>query len=1173
MARKMKTMDGNHAAAHASYAYSDVAAIYPITPSSVMAEATDEWATQGRKNIFGQEVQVTEMQSEAGAAGAVHGSLAAGALTTTYTASQGLLLMIPNLYKIAGEQLPAVFNVSARALASHALSIFGDHSDVMACRQTGCAMLCESSVQEVMDLTPVAHLAAIKGKVPFINFFDGFRTSHEIQKIETWDYEDLKDMADLEAIAEFRNHALNPNHPCQRGSAQNPDIFFQAREACNPYYDALPAVVQEYMDKVNAKIGTDYKLFNYYGAADAEHVIVAMGSVNDTIEETIDYLAAAGKKVGVVKVRLYRPFCAQALIDAIPDSVKQITVLDRTKEPGALGEPLYLDVVAALKDSKFGGVKVFSGRYGLGSKDTTPAQIVAVYENTAKEKFTIGIVDDVTNLSLETGAPIVTTPEGTTNCKFWGLGADGTVGANKNSIKIIGDNTDMYVQAYFEYDTKKSGGVTKSHLRFGKNPIRATYYIKSADFLACHKQAYMGTYDIVSEIKDGGIFLLNCSWDKDDVANHLSNKVKRQLASKHVRFYIINATKIAEEIGLGSNRTNTVLQAAFFKLANILPIDDAVKYMKDAIAKTYLAKGEQVIAMNQAAVDRGISDIVEVTVPEAWKDLPSDPVVEDTRDIPEFIKKVVEPANLQLGDTIPVSEFVPYADGSYPLGTTKYEKRGIASTVPEWDLEKCVQCNRCSLVCPHAAIRPYLVTADEKAKAPADFKTKKAIGKGLEDYEFRIQVSPLDCYSCSACVNACPAQALTMKPLETQRHESVDWDYAQTLPEKHTTLDKFSVKGSQFHQPLLEFNGACAGCTETAYMKILTQLFGPRMIVANATGCTQAWGSAMPSIPYTTNCEGFGPAWSNSVFEDNAEFALGMSLSMEQQRDAIRIKSEELLGLTDGALHDAIKAWIDSIGVANEGEVTEGISRTYIKELMAAHLTGRAADLQKEILAHKEHIIKKTIWMYGGDGWAYDIGYGGLDHVLAMNANVNIMLVDTEVYSNTGGQSSKATPIGAVAQFAASGRKFNKKDLGRLLMTYGHIYIAQVALGADPNQLIKAIKEAEAYNGPSIIIAYAPCINHGIKGGMGNAQHEMKRAVDCGYWHLYRYNPLLKEEGKNPFILDSKEPQQSFREYLMGETRYAALTRTFPDIAEELFAKAEEFAKKKYETYKELADK
>ena len=1173
MARKMKTMDGNHAAAHASYAFTDVAAIYPITPSSPMAEATDEWATDGRTNIFGHEVQITEMQSEAGAAGAVHGSLAAGALTTTYTASQGLLLMIPNLYKIAGEQLPGVFNVSARALASHALSIFGDHSDVYACRQTGCAMLCESSVQEVMDLTPVAHLAAIKGKVPFINFFDGFRTSHEIQKIETWDYEDLKDMADLDAIAAFRKNALNPNHPCHRGSAQNPDIFFQAREACNPYYNALPAIVQEYMDKVNAKIGTNYKLFNYYGAADAEHIIVSMGSVNDTIEETIDYLAAQGKKVGVVKVRLYRPFCAQALIDAIPESVKTITVLDRTKEPGAMGEPLYLDVVAALKGSRFDQVKIQTGRYGLGSKDTTPAQIVAVFENETKSPFTIGIVDDVTNLSLEIGAPLVTTPEGTTNCKFWGLGADGTVGANKNSIKIIGDNTDMYVQAYFEYDTKKSGGVTKSHLRFGTNPIRATYYVKAADFLACHKQAYMDTYDIVSEIKEGGIFLLNCNWDKSEVASHLSNKVKRQLAANHVKFYIINATKIAEEIGLGSNRTNTVLQAAFFKLANIMPIDDAVKHMKDAIAKTYLAKGEQVISMNQAAVDRGISDLVEVEVLPEWKDLPSDPVVEDTRNIPDFIKNVVEPSNLQIGDSIPVSEFVPYADGSYPLGTTQYEKRGVASKVPEWDVDKCVQCNRCALVCPHAVIRPYLLTAEEKANSPESFKTKKAIGKGLENYEFRIQVSPLDCYSCSACANACPAQALTMKPLDTQRHESENFDYALTLSVKETGLDKFSVKGSQFNQPLLEFNGACAGCTETSYMKLLTQLFGSRMIVANATGCTQAWGSAMPSIPYTTNHEGFGPAWSNSVFEDNAEFALGMSLSMDQQREAIIMKSEELLPLTEGALHDAIQAWLDSIGVANEGEVTEGISRTYLKELMAAKLTGQAADLQKDILAHKEHVIKKTIWMYGGDGWAYDIGYGGLDHVMATNANVNIMLVDTEVYSNTGGQSSKATPIGAVAQFAASGRKFNKKDLGRLLMTYGHIYIAQVALGADANQLIKAVKEAEAYNGPSIVIAYAPCINHGIKGGMGNAQNEMKRAVEAGYWHLYRYNPLLKEEGKNPFILDSKEPTQSFRDYLLGETRYAALTRTFPDIAEELFAKAEEFAAKKYEVYKELADK
>ena len=1170
----VKTLDGNEAAADVAYNFTEVATIYPITPSSPMAEHVDVWSANGRKNLFGQPVKLVEMQSEAGAIGAVHGASETGSLCSSFTASQGLMLMIPVMHRLSGELKPVVLHIAARTVGTHTMSIFGDHSDVMGCRNTGWAMLCSASVQECADLAAVAHLSTIKGRVPFMHFFDGFRTSHEIQKIKMLPAEELGKLIDRDALYHFKHTGLNPEHPVMRSTVTNPDMFFQSREANNSWYQRLPYIVQDYMDQISELTGRPYHLFDYYGAPDAEHVVIAMGSVTGAIQETIDKLCKEGKKVGFIQVHLYRPFSLEHFMKAMPDTVRTITVMDRTKEPGALGEPLYEDVCAAISHVKQ-DVTVLACRYGLSSKDVPPASINAVFTNMdslqPKNHFTLGIIDDVTHHSLA-DVPITVDTEGTISCKFWGFGSDGTVGANKNSIKIIGDNTDMYVQAYFEYDTKKSGGVTKSHLRFGKKPIRATYYIKSADFLACHKQAYMGTYDIVSEIKDGGIFLLNCSWDKDDVANHLSNKVKRQLASKHVRFYIINATKIAEEIGLGSNRTNTVLQAAFFKLANILPIDDAVKYMKDAIAKTYLAKGEQVIAMNQAAVDRGISDIVEVTVPEEWKDLPSDPVVEDTRDIPDFIKKVVEPANLQLGDTIPVSEFVPYADGSYPLGTTKYEKRGIASTVPEWDLEKCVQCNRCSLVCPHAAIRPYLVTADEKAKAPADFKTKKAIGKGLEDYEFRIQVSPLDCYSCSACVNACPAKALTMKPLETQRHESADWDYAQTLPEKHTTLDKFSVKGSQFHQPLLEFNGACAGCTETAYMKILTQLFGPRMIVANATGCTQAWGSAMPSIPYTTNCEGFGPAWSNSVFEDNAEFALGMSLSMEQQRDAIRIKSEELMDLTDGALHDAIKAWIDSIGVANEGEVTEGISRTYIKELMAAHLTGRAADLQKEILAHKEHIIKKTIWMYGGDGWAYDIGYGGLGHVLAMNANVNIMLVDTEVYSNTGGQSSKATPIGAVAQFAASGRKFNKKDLGRLLMTYGHIYIAQVALGADPNQLIKASKVAEAYNGPSIIIAYAPCINHGIKGGMGNAQHEMKRAVDCGYWHLYRYNPLLKEEGKNPFILDSKEPQQSFREYLMGETRYAALTRTFPDIAEELFAKAEEFAKKKYETYKELAD-
>ena len=1120
----VKTLDGNEAAAHVAYNFTEVATIYPITPSSPMAEHVDVWAANGRKNLFGQTVKLVEMQSEAGAIGAAHGASETGSLCTSFTASQGLMLMIPVMHRLAGELKPIVLHIAARTVGTHTMSIFGDHSDVMGCRNTGWAMLCSASVQECADLAAVAHLATIKGRVPFMHFFDGFRTSHEIQKIQMLPAEELGKLIDRKALYDFKHTGLNPEHPVMRSTVTNPDMFFQSREANNLWYQRLPYIVQDYMDQIGELTGRPYHLFDYYGAPDAEHVVVAMGSVTGAIQETIDKLSKDGKKVGFLQVRLYRPFSLEHFMKAMPDTVRTITVMDRTKEPGALGEPLYEDVCAAVSHIKQ-DVTVLACRYGLSSKDVPPAAINAVFNNMEalqpKNHFTLGIIDDVTHLSMP-DIPIAVDTEGTISCKFWGFGSDGTVGANKNSIKIIGDNTDMYVQAYFEYDTKKSGGVTKSHLRFGTKPIRATYYVKAADFLACHKQAYMDTYDIVSEIKEGGIFLLNCNWDKADVANHLSNKVKRQLAANHVKFYIINATKIAEEIGLGSNRTNTVLQAAFFKLANIMPIDDAVKHMKDAIAKTYLAKGEQVISMNQAAVDRGISDLVEVEVPAEWKDLPSDPVVEDTRNIP---------------------------------------------------VDKCVQCNRCALVCPHAVIRPYLLTAEEKANSPESFKTKKAIGKGLEDYEFRIQVSPLDCYSCSACANARPANALTMKPLDTQRHESENFDYALTLSVKETGLDKFSVKGSQFNQPLLEFNGACAGCTETSYMKLLTQLFGSRMIVANATGCTQAWGSAMPSIPYTTNHEGFGPAWSNSVFEDNAEFALGMSLSMDQQREAIILKSEELLPLTEGALHDAIQAWLDSIGVANEGEVTEGISRTYLKELMAAKLTGKAADLQKDILAHKEHVIKKTIWMYGGDGWAYDIGYGGLDHVMATNANVNIMLVDTEVYSNTGGQSSKATPIGAVAQFAASGRKFNKKDLGRLLMTYGHIYIAQVALGADANQLIKAVKEAEAYNGPSIVIAYAPCINHGIKGGMGNAQNEMKRAVEAGYWHLYRYNPLLKEEGKNPFILDSKEPTQSFRDYLLGETRYAALTRTFPDIAEELFAKAEEFAAKKYEVYKELADK
>ena len=1005
MARKMKTMDGNHAAAHASYAFSDVAAIYPITPSSVMAEATDEWATQGRKNIFGQEVQVTEMQSEAGAAGAVHGSLAAGALTTTYTASQGLLLMIPNLYKIAGEQLPGVINVSARALASHALCIFGDHSDVMACRQTGCAMLCESSVQEVMDLTPVAHLAAIKGKVPFINFFDGFRTSHEIQKIETWDYEDLKDMADMDAIAEFRNRALNPNHPCQRGSAQNPDIFFQAREACNPYYDALPAVVQEYMDKVNEKIGTDYKLFNYYGAADAEHIIVAMGSVNDTIEETIDYLMAAGKKVGVVKVRLYRPFCAQALIDAIPDTVKQISVLDRTKEPGALGEPLYLDVVAALRDSKFSDVKIFTGRYGLGSKDTTPAQIVAVYENTEKEKFTIGIVDDVTNLSLETGAPLVTTPEGTTNCKFWGLGADGTVGANKNSIKIIGDNTDMYAQAYFDYDSKKSGGVTMSHLRFGKKPIKSTYLIHKANFVACHNPSYVNKYNMVQELVDGGTFLLNCAWDMEGLEKHLPGQVKAFIANHNIKFYTIDGVKIGIETGMGPTRINTILQSAFFKLTGIIPEEQAIELMKAAAKATYGRKGDDVVKKNWAAIDAGAKQVVEVQVPESWKNAEDEGLFmshasHGAQEAQDFVNNIQCKINAQEGNSLPVSAFKDYVDGTTPSGTAAYEKRGIAVNVPVWVPDNCIQCNRCAYVCPHAAIRPVAMTADETANAPEGIKTLPLTG--MKDYTFTMTVSALDCTGCGSCANVCPGKkgnkALEMAPLEANTEEQKFFDYGVTLPQKEDVIAKYketTVKGSQFKQPLLEFSGACAGCGETPYAKLITQLFGDRMYIANATGCSSIWGNSSPSTPYTTNAKGQGPAWSNSLFEDNAEFGYGMLLAQRAIRGGLKEKIEDLVANgTNEDVKAAGQEWLDTYAVgATNGAATE--------KLVAA-LEACGCDKANEILAQKDFLSKKSQWIFGGDGWAYDIGFGGVDHVLASGRDINVMVFDTEVYSNTG---------------------------------------------------------------------------------------------------------------------------------------------------------------------------
>ena len=1156
-------MDGNHAAAHASYAFTDVAAIYPITPSSVMAEATDEWATQGRTNIFGQTVQVTEMQSEAGAAGTVHGSLAAGALTTTYTASQGLLLMIPNLYKIAGEQLPGVFNVSARALASHALSIFGDHSDVYACRQTGCAMLCESSVQEVMDLTPVAHLSAIKGKIPFINFFDGFRTSHEIQKIETWDYEDLKDMADMDAIDAFRKHALNPNHPCQRGSAQNPDIFFQAREACNPFYDAMPAIVQEYMDKVNEKIGTNYKLFNYHGAEDAEHVIIAMGSVCDTIDETVDYLLAAGRKVGVVKVRLYRPFCAEALINAIPESVKQITVLDRTKEPGALGEPLYLDVVASLKGTKFDAVPVFTGRYGLGSKDTTPAQIVAVYDNTEKQKFTIGIVDDVTNLSLEVGAPLVTTPEGTINCKFWGLGADGTVGANKNSIKIIGDNTDMYAQAYFDYDSKKSGGVTMSHLRFGKSPIKSTYLIKQANFVACHNPSYINKYNMVQELVDGGTFLLNCPWDMEGIEKHLPGQVKAFIANHNIKFYVIDGIKIGKEIGLGG-RINTVLQSAFFKLANIIPEEHAIELMKAAAKASYGKKGDKIVQMNYDAIDAGAKQVVEIEVPESWKDAEDEglftPEVKGGReDVVDFVKNIQAKVNAQEGNSLPVSAFTEYVDGTTPSGSSAYEKRGIAVDIPVWQPENCIQCNRCAYVCPHAVIRPVALTEEEVANAPEGLETIDMVG--MPGLKFTMTVSAYDCTGCGSCANVCPGKkgekALVMKNMEENAGKQDFFDYGREIPVKPEVVAKFketTVKGSQFKQPLLEFSGACAGCGETPYAKLITQLFGDRMYIANATGCSSIWGNSSPSTPYTVNEKGQGPAWSNSLFEDNAEFGYGMLLAQKALRNGLKAKVESVAASEAASeeVKSACKEWLDTFNCgATNGTATDNL---------VAALEGADCEVCKDIVNNKDFLAKKSQWIFGGDGWAYDIGFGGVDHVLASGQDINIMVFDTEVYSNTGGQSSKSTPTGAIAQFAAGGKEVKKKDMASIAMSYGYVYVAQIAMGADFNQTVKAIAEAEAYPGPSLIIAYAPCINHGIKKGMSKAQTEEELAVKSGYWHNFRFNPAAE----NKFTLDSKAPTEDYKEFLNGEVRYNALARMNPERAEELFAKSEEAAKERY---------
>lgn len=1164
--RSMKTMDGNQAASHASYAFTEVAAIYPITPSSVMAEHTDEWATEGRKNIFGQTVQVTEMQSEAGAAGAVHGSLAAGALTTTYTASQGLLLMIPNLYKIAGEQLPGVFNVSARAIASHALSIFGDHSDVYACRQTGCAMLCESSVQEVMDLTPVAHLAALKGKVPFINFFDGFRTSHEIQKIETWDYEDLKEMTDFEAIEAFRKNALNPERPVIRGSAQNPDIFFQAREASNPYYDALPAIVQEYMDKVNAKIGTDYKLFNYYGAKEAETIIVAMGSVNDTIEETIDYLLEQGQKVGVVKVRLYRPFSVDAFVAAIPDTVKRIQVLDRTKEPGALGEPLYLDVVAALKGTKFHDIPVTSGRYGLGSKNTTPNQIVAVFNNTDKQRFTIGIKDDVTNLSLDPGADLVTTPEGTTNCKFWGLGADGTVGANKNSIKIIGDNTDMYAQAYFDYDSKKSGGVTMSHLRFGKKPIKSTYLITRANFVACHNPAYIRKFNMVQEIVDGGTFLLNCPWSVEDIDQHLPGQVKKYIADHKINFYIIDGVKIGIETGMGPTRINTILQSAFFKLTGIIPEAKAIELMKEAAQKTYGRKGEDVVKKNWAAIDAGATGVVKVDVPAEWSNC-----ADEGLDYPKategidktlaFVNNIQTAVSAQEGNNLPVSAFTTYVDGTTPSGTSAYEKRGIAVNVPVWNNENCIQCGFCAYVCPHAVIRTIALTEDEANNAPEGMPTLAM--NGMPGYKFAISVSQLDCTGCGSCANVCPGKkgekALTMQNFEANVDKQDWFNYTNKLPEKPEVIAKFketTVKGSQFKKPLLEFSGACAGCGETPYARLITQLFGDRMYIANATGCSSIWGNSSPSTPYTVNAKGYGPAWSNSLFEDAAEFGYGMHLADVAIRTRLRGIVEEFAANGSDEVKAAAQEYLDTYHVgAKNGAATE--------KLLAA-IAEDNSENAVELKNNKEFLAKKSQWIFGGDGWAYDIGFGGLDHVLASGKDVNIMVFDTEVYSNTGGQSSKSTKTGAVAQFAAGGKDTKKKDLASIAMSYGYVYVAQIAMGADYNQTVKALAEAEAYNGPSLIIAYAPCINHGIKKGMSKAMTEEKLAVETGYWNNFRFNP----EAENKFSLDSKTPTGDYQEFLKGEVRYASLALKDPERANKLFEQNEENAKERF-TYLE----
>ena len=1202
MVRKMKSMDGNNAAAHVSYAFSEVAAIYPITPSSPMADFVDQWSANGLKNIFGTKVKVVEMQSEAGAAGAVHGSLGAGALTTTYTASQGLLLMIPNMYKIAAEQLPCVFHVSARTVSTQALNIFGDHSDVMACRQTGFAMLCEGNVQEVMDLSPVAHLAALEGKVPFINFFDGFRTSHEIQKIAVWDYEDLKDMCDMDAVAEFRKHALNPEHPHMRGSHENGDIFFQHREACNQYYTALPAVVEKYMDKINAKLGTDYKLFNYYGAADADRVIVAMGSICDVAEEVIDYLNAHGEKVGLVKVRLFRPFAAEKLIEAIPASVQKIAVLDRTKEPGSQGEPLYQDVVTALANAGWNDIKVIGGRYGLGSKDTPPASVFAVYNELKKDEmkrqFTIGIVDDVTNLSLpeDKNCPNTAAP-GTIECKFWGLGGDGTVGANKNSIKIIGDHTDKYVQAYFQYDSKKTGGVTISHLRFGDHPIRSPYYINKADFVACHNPSYVTKgFKMVQDVKPGGVYMINCQWDFDELNHHMDAASKRYIARNNIQLYTIDAIDLAIEIGMGK-RNNTILQSAFFSLAKVMPEEEAITYMKEKAKASYLKKGQDVVDMNYKAIDLGATAYKKIDVPADWANAVDTKPAKELKGKPELVKMVkdiLEPVGKMDGDSLPVSAFVDHVDGQFELGAAAYEKRGVAVSVPTWDAEKCIQCNQCAYVCPHATIRPFALTADEAAKAPEAAKIVDVkAGKGKGTYQFTMAISPLDCMGCGVCIGACPVNALSMVAQEGELPQQDVFDYCVAEVSEKKDMQDNTVKGSQFKQPMLEFSGSCAGCAETSYARLVTQLFGDHMYISNATGCSSIWGGPAATSPYCTNKAGHGPAWCNSLFEDNAEHGLGMFTGQNKIREDLADETRQLIAVewARPELKAAAQAWLDTM---NDGTANAEPAKAYVKALeesictveelaampqLAAHAAElkakgallcdcAACTLAADILSKKEYLAKKSMWIFGGDGWAYDIGYGGLDHVIASKQDVNIFVFDTEVYSNTGGQASKASNIGQVAQFAAAGKEVKKKSLSEIAMQYGYVYVAQVAMGANPAQTIKAITEAEAYHGPSLIIGYSPCEMHSIKGGMMNCQKEMKKAVDCGYWNLFRYNP----EGDKKFTLDSKAPAGGYQEFLMNEARYSRLTREFPERADVLFKRNEDEAKARYEHLLKLID-